>query len=88
MSIDAHIYQQVQSYCKWANLERPALFFEKAAEYIFAKDEKWKNRNKPASTKPASVATKSSARPLTKTVLKTNLKPTAKAKPHKAKAAA
>lgn len=48
MSLDAAIYQQIQSYCKWANLERPAEFVERAAEFIFMKDEKWKNRNRPA----------------------------------------
>lgn len=43
IDIDVDVYKQIQSYCKWANLNSEDTFFEKSALYVLAKDKDWKN---------------------------------------------
>lgn len=43
--IDSELLVQIDEYCQWAGIYDLGYFIEKAADYIFLKDEEWKSRD-------------------------------------------
>ena len=45
IEINKNIYEEIQSYCQWAGIDKIDHFFEEAATFIFSKDRDWKKLN-------------------------------------------
>lgn len=46
IEINAEVLENIQSYCKWAEIDEVDYFFEEAACFILSKDRDWKKHQK------------------------------------------
>ena len=44
--ITSEIYDRINAYCAWANIDDIGFFIEEAASFIFSKDKDWKQYEK------------------------------------------
>ncbi len=44
--IDSEIFDKINAYCAWANIDDISFFLEEAASFVFAKDRDWRQYNK------------------------------------------
>lgn len=54
--IDSEIFDKINAYCAWANIEDIGFFLEEAATFVFAKDRDWKQYSKAKKRAEASQA--------------------------------
>ena len=45
-TISAEIFEKIEEYCAWANIEDIGYFIEEAASFVFAKDKEWKDHQR------------------------------------------
>ena len=46
--INSEVYEKINAYCAWANIDDIGFFIEEAASFIFSKDRDWKQYEKTA----------------------------------------
>ncbi|KTD18425.1 hypothetical protein [Legionella jordanis] len=46
--ISSEIFDMINEYCTWANIDDVGFFIEEAASFVFAKDRDWKQYKKAA----------------------------------------
>jgi hypothetical protein len=47
-AISSEIFEKINAYCKWANIDDIGFFIEEAASFVFAKDKDFKAAQKKA----------------------------------------
>ena len=44
--INSELFEKINAYCAWANIDDLGFFIEEAASFIFSKDRDWKQHEK------------------------------------------
>lgn len=48
LELSSEVFNQIEAYCAWSQIEDISFFIEEAACYIFSKDKEWKAHQKQA----------------------------------------